>query len=374
MPPLESVRVLLVVPSLAGGGAERVIVTLLERLDRSRFEPHLALMRAHGPYLKEIPADVPVHDLAAWRVRTAIPALVRLTRRLRPQATLSTLAELNLAMCLARPFMPRRCRLLLSEQVSPSARLLAATQHPGAWRWLYRHLYPRADAIVCVSDEVLNDLAEQFGIPRRKLARIYNPVDVGRLSALAAGPNPYIGDGPHLVAAGRLHRQKGFDLLLDAMPLVRARVPTAELTILGEGALEAELKSQRDRLGLTESVHFLGFQENPYPFMKHCNLFVLPSRYEGGASLVAMEALALGRPVVAADCPGGVRELLAKCPLARFVPIENTPALAAAIIEALECGGGPSAAPDVESCLDPFRAERVVRQYEAILSGPVQGL
>ena len=75
-------KVLFVMPNLGGGGAERVLVTLLRHLDRSRFELHLALLEATGPFMREVPADVPLHDLKAKRVRHAFPGIIRLARRL----------------------------------------------------------------------------------------------------------------------------------------------------------------------------------------------------------------------------------------------------------------------------------------------------
>ena len=275
-------RVLFLMPTLGGGGAERVIVTLLRHLDRSCFEPHLALVEAVGPYLKEVPADVPVHDLKAKRVRHAFPGMIRLSWKLRPHAIHSAMCELNLATVLSRPFLPPGLRLLIREDSSPSAQNAQGRKHPLLWNWLYRHLYPRADKIICVGDYVLDDLADNFGIPRGMMARIYNPVDVDMTRQLAeASGNPYSGKGPHLLAAGRLSREKGADVLLDAMPLVRAAISDADLTILGEGPLKPDLLAQRERLGLDEAAHLVGFQPNPYPYFKYADLFVLPSRFEG---------------------------------------------------------------------------------------------
>ena len=212
-------------PNLAGGGAERVVITLLQHLDRSRFEPHLALVAAVGPYLKDVPADVPLHDLKANRVRSAFPRIIRLSWKLRPHAIHSTLCEMNMATVLLRPFVPG-VRLLIREGSAPSVQNAHSRKHPLAWKWLYRWLYPRADKIICVGDFVANDLANNFRIPRRKLARIYNPVDIELARQLAQATNdPYEGKGPHLVAAGRLSPEKGFDVLLDAMPRVRASHP-----------------------------------------------------------------------------------------------------------------------------------------------------
>jgi len=364
-------RVLFLMPNLGGGGAERVIVTLLQYLDRARFEPHLALVEAVGPFLKEVPADVPLHDLKAKRVRHAFPAIIRLARKLRPHAIHSAMCELNFATVLSRPFLPPGLRLLLREDSSPSAQNAQGRKHPHLWNWLYRRLYPRADKIICVGDYVLDDLAENFGIPRSKMARLYNPVDVDMTRRLAeAGGNPYCGEGPHLVSAGRLSREKGADVLLDAMPLVRAAISNADLTILGEGPLKPDLLEQRERLGLNEAVRLVGFQSNPFPYFKHADVFILPSRYEG-LPLVVLEALGVGTPVVASDCPGALREILGDCPRARLVPPSDPKALAEGIVSVAKFAT-KELQPDqrLDAFLSRFDVKTLVRDYEEILDGP----
>jgi glycosyltransferase involved in cell wall biosynthesis len=362
-------RVLFILPSLGAGGAERVKITLLRHLDRSRFEPHLALVEAVGPFLTEVPQDVPIHDLKAIRVRYALPAILRLVWKLRPHAVVSALAELNVVMGLIKPLLPRGLKLLVEEETSATAELAEKGASTLIWHWLYRHFYAKADKVICVADYVVNDLAVNFRIPREKLARIYNPVDIDKTRALAnEGDDPFRGPGPHLVAAGRLSRVKAFDMLLDAMAMVRKAIPTARLTILGGGPLESDLKSQRERLGLTDAVHFVGFQSNPYPYFKHADLFVLSSRYEG-LPLVVLEALAVGTPVVATDCPGGIREILAGCARGRLVPNADSRLLADALVSECQSRRGTSPGEEnLEEILDKFRIEKVVRDYEQLLS------
>jgi len=361
-------RVLFLMPTLSGGGAERVTVTLLHHLDRSRFESHLALVDAVGPLLNDLPGDISVHDLKAGRVRRAFPGIIRLAWELKPQIIHSAMVELNMATVLLRPLLPPGLRVLIREDTSPSSLNAHGRQHPLIWRWLCRRLYPGADKIICVGDHVLDDLADNFAIPRGKLLRIYNPVDLELARRLAeAGGNPYSGKGPHLVAAGRLAKEKGFDVLLDAMPMVSATNPDADLTILGEGPLRGDLLARREGLGLTGAVHLPGFQPNPYPHFKHADLLVLPSRWEG-FGLVAIEALAVGTPVVATDCPGAVREVLAGCPSAQLVPPSDPPALAGAIIGALKAAqSGLHPHQSLDAFLRRFDVKTVLREYEELL-------
>lgn len=355
-------------PSFAGGGggAERVFSILLRHLDRSRFEPHLVLAQAPSAFLEEIPGDIAVHQLKVSRMRHVLPGIVRLAWKIKPQTILSTVVHLNVMLVLAKPILPGHIKLVLREATTPSLFVSHDTRHPRFWRWLYRHLYRRADKVVCLSDTMANDLVEHFGLPREKLVRIYNPVDTNMIRRLAeAGGSPYSGPGPHLVAAGRLRREKGFDLLLEAMPAVLRRFPSGRLAILGEGPLEAELKEQAGRLGLTNHVDFPGFQRNPWPYFRHADVFVLPSRFEGLPNAL-LEALALGTPVVASECTGAIQELQQIGGRLVLVPSEDKGALAHAIISLCEMTKA-DLAPNEMNGPGPFNLQTVMDEYSSLL-------
>ena len=363
-------KVLFLVPSFAAGvgGAERVITILLRHLDHSRFECHLALVGKGKAFLEEVPSEVTVHHLGVSRMRYCGPAVVGLIRQLRPDTILSTVIYLNAMLMLARPFLPGRPRIVLREASLPSAFLTQVARNPRTLKWMYRRLYPKADQIICLCDAAINDMVEYLGIRRDKLVRIYNPVDVEMLRRLADGAeSPYIGPGPHLMAMGRLQREKAYDVLLRAFSSVLKAFPQAQLAILGEGPLETQLKEQAVELGIERAVAFPGFQKNPWPYVRHADLFVLASRFEGLPNAL-LEVLALGVPVVATDCPGGVREIQKSAPEIVLVPPEDHAALAAAIVAALskprrEC---PSAKQVAES-LNDFNLQNVVREYSQLL-------
>lgn len=363
---LQRDRVLFVLPSLGGGGSERVFSILLRHLDRDRFEPHLALLNSHGSYITDLPPDVVVHELKTSRVRYALPGLVNVARKVRPRTVLSTLAPMNLALTMVQPFMPNGTRLLIREAAMASWVLPNLTGHPRIWKALYKLFYPRADKIICLSDAMVEDLAVNFKLPRSKLVRIYNPVDIRNVRNLASAlPGPYSGPGPHLVAAGRFSPEKGFDLLLSAMSILHERVPEADLTILGAGPLAGELIAQAERLGLSQTVRFAGFQQNPWPYFKHATTLVLPSRYEGLPNVV-LEALALETPVVAFDCPGALRELKAWCNNLVMVPPQSPQALADAITSV--CNESAAMHMGSNSALaGKFGVEQIVSEYSNLL-------
>jgi glycosyltransferase involved in cell wall biosynthesis len=359
-------RVLFAMPTLSGGGAERVMVTVLRHLDRARFEPHLLVLDASGPYRRELPADVPLYALGASRLRRAIPALLRVVWRLRPAAIVSTQGYMNFALLLLRPLLPRT-RLIVREVIGE--RYLENSRYrAGLYRWYLRRVR-RADRIVTQSDGAAEELRTTIGARAGQVARIYNPVDVDRIARDAgAGPSPWtVGAARHVVAAGRLHRQKGFDLLLDAFAAARAAGVDADLTILGDGPDRDALAARAAALGVADRVRLAGFQENPFRFFAGADLFVLSSRYEGLPNVV-LEALAAGCPVLAFACSAGVREVVRDGVNGRLLPPEDLPALKAALRELLE---NPAVLQryrtQIPATLAPFGAPGVVRSWERML-------
>jgi glycosyltransferase involved in cell wall biosynthesis len=360
-------RILFLVPAFREGlgGPERVISTLLRYLDHTRYECHLALVLGGPAFLENVPACVAVHRLRVSRMRYALPAIIRVVWKLRPQTLLSTVSYLNAMLVMARPFLPAGIRLLLREATTPSGFIQKDTAQPRLWRWLYRYFYPRADKIICLSDSIVGDMALHFDVPREKLVRIYNPVDVSALQQLAgAEPNPYHGNGPNLVAAGRLRKEKGFDLLLDALPVVAQRFPGVRLALLGEGPDENALRARAARLGIERHIDFLGFKQNPWPYFSNADLFVLPSRLEGMPNAL-LEALALGTLAVAADCPGAVREIKEATGALDLVAPEDSAALAAGIVSAL-CRRGEQTGSSQWAALERFDPGQIAAEYSAL--------
>jgi glycosyltransferase involved in cell wall biosynthesis len=210
-------------------------------------------------------------------------------------------------------------------------------------------------------------LTQAARIPHDLIQVIYNPIVTPDLQCKSETPleHPWFKDGepPVILAVGRLTDQKAFDVLIQAFSHVRENHP-AHLLILGEGENRPALQSLIDRLGLKQDVNLMGFVQNPYPYMAHASSFVLPSRWEG-LPTVLVEALYLGTPIVATDCPGGSREILQDGKFGRLVPVDEPLILAEAIELSLS---DRRVYPPKESWM-PFNLDFVVDRYLNLLLG-----
>jgi glycosyltransferase involved in cell wall biosynthesis len=331
----------LFLPELSGGGGERVVVTLANALARRGHRVDLVAASFRGPYTADVTEVVRVVDLAAPRTFDAVPRLISYLRRERPQLLLSTLDHANVSAIFATRLAASGTRVVVRQanQISRAVRGV----HTLRQRVLYQLVqlaYRKADGLIAVSDGVRDDLAAFLGLPAGRVRTVYSPLVTDRILAQAAEPldDPWFADcsSPLIAGMGRLTHQKGFDLLIEAVARVRAR-RRVRLAILGEGELREELTAAAAARGLGGDFHLVGFHRNPFPMLRAASLFALPSRWEGlPGSLV--QAMALGVPVVAADCPSGPAEVLRGPGLARaLVPVEDVAALARSLEEHLDC-------------------------------------
>jgi len=328
-------RVLYLVPSIGGGGVGRVVIEHLRRLPRDRIAPEVAVFDPQGALRGEVPADVPFHHIRA-RGRVRFFSHRHGLRELldsRPfDVVTSHLAHpnvVNLLESFRRP-NPRVARVTTIHADRRGAGRL--DRHARLLLFFQRLFSREASRIVFLCRETADAVARMYGARPEQVAVIPNGVDPEQLSALAQREPPpeWPGPGLRMIAAGRLVSQKGFDILLPAFADARRRGLLASLVVLGEGPERPALERLRDDLGLGAVVTFPGNASNPYPAMRHADLFLLPSRLEG-FPLVLLEALALGRPIVAAACPAGPAELLGEG-AGVLVPPRDPLALATAIL------------------------------------------
>jgi glycosyltransferase involved in cell wall biosynthesis len=330
----QRTRILLLTPSLGGGGAQHVMLLVARGLSREKFEVHLGLVRSGDASAGAVPPGVAVHALGAGRARAATLRLLLLVWRLRPDVILSGAPEISFLALLLRPFFPARTRVLVRQNGTVSA-ALAHGGVPRYTRFLYRLLYLRADRVICQSRAMAEDLARETGVRNEQIVVLPNPVDLEGILAARDAPSAWNGPGPHLLAVGRLSREKGFDLLIEALAALRKRFPVADLILVGSGREEMALKALCRSLEMETAVRFAEQVDPPYEFFQGATLFVLPSRYEGMPNAL-LEAAAAGLPLVSTPASGGVVDLLTGQPGAWLATEVSASALTKALELALE--------------------------------------
>jgi glycosyltransferase involved in cell wall biosynthesis len=198
-----------------------------------------------------------------------------------------------------------------------------------------------------------------------RLTVLPNPVDVEEIRTSTAHElYPWSGAGPHLLAIGRLSREKGFDLLLQALVQVQKVFPHASLLIAGTGPEEAALKAECHALGLDSAVRFAGYIARPWPYFSAATLFVLPSRHEGLPNAL-LEAAAAGLPIVALPASEGLVELLRAQPGVWLAQQRSAEALAASLLAAL--GSLRPQERFAHQFVDEFRLGRAIEAYEKLI-------
>ncbi len=358
-------RLAFFLPGLYEGGAERVILNLAGGIAGRGYPVDLVLARAEGPYMPQVPANVRLVDLKAGRVLGSVPALANYLRQERPAALLSAMFANIVALWAGRSAgVPSR--IIISEHNTLSS--VVKNQVDMRWKSYPRlagWFYPWADGIIAVSKAIADDLASKTAIPRRRIRVVYNPVITPELLSRSRESLQHawfqVGECPVIVAVGRLTMQKAFDVLIRAFAIVRQKQP-AHLLILGEGELRPYLQALVHQLSLDQDVSLPGFVQNPYPCMARASLLVQSSRWEG-LPTVLIEALYLGTPIIATDCPGGTREILADGRYGELAPVDSPAELA----NMIDCSLALQHAQPPTASWHPFESNFVADPYLDLL-------
>jgi len=353
-------RVLFVIYSIYGGGAERQMQYILKYIDRKKFEPHLAIFHLTGKEKNVVPDDVPVYDLSA-KLRPAsffvFFKLLQLIKRLRPDKILSFMWGANLIFILAG--IITRVPVVISERTFTPVDL---KQYRLRYirKFEIKMLYPYAKKIIAVSKNIKTALTDFFNIPHKKIKVIENAVDIEEIALKCKQYDVSIGD--YVFACGSLEKIKNFSFLIEIM----AEIKNYKLIILGDGSQREYLKNKAEELGI--DLILPGYVENPYPYFRNAKVFVLTSLYEGSPNVV-LEAMTCGVPVVAVDCPGGVREVIKNGENGIIVPQKDKTKLVKAIKDVLE--NRPLREKLVSNAgeyIKKFGVVDMVKKYESLIS------
>ncbi|HEY3146817.1 MAG TPA: glycosyltransferase [Dongiaceae bacterium] len=302
-------HLLFMINSLAGGGAERVMCTLL-RASQDELRDHrislLLLDREASMY--EVPRWIEVEQLdCRHSLLRSIWSVWRALRRLKPDMTVSFLTRSNVANIIATSMLG--IPAIVSERVDTSSHLGNGLGAKLA-KFLVKVTYPKARKVIAVSQGVADDLSASFGVPSDSMTVIANPIDVDEIGAQAETGAPIPVDGPYAVTMGRLVPNKNFGMLIEAF--ARSGI-AGRLVILGDGPERAALTAKIAALGLSGRVMMPGFAPNPFSTLRRAEFFVSPSNAEGFPNSL-LEEMSVGLPVISTNCPSGPSEVLADLP------------------------------------------------------------
>lgn len=358
-------RILFLLPSLAGGGAERATLTLAEGFAKRGWDAAVVCATATGPLLGYVPKNVELIDLGAGRILLSLPKLVQLLRSRPDSVVFSMMSHMSVMALAARLLIRHRGPVIVNEV----ARLVDGRDHQSRVKWftllrVMRWLFPSADRVVAVSDSILGELESAIPGIAPIAQMIPPPVNLALVAKRSTEPvaQAWLAvprERPVILGVGRLSFEKGFDLLIAALRLLHDSGGRQRLILAGDGADAAALKVQAARLGLTDDIDFLGYVDNPWSLMAAADMVVVPSRVEGFC-LVLVEAMSLGRQVVAARFGSSALDILENGRLGELADAGDQVSLAQAITRAF---AAPRPAEVLRAAACRFEAERVITDY-----------
>lgn len=332
-------RVAIFAATSGHSGVDRLMKHLVPALAGHGYRVDVLHVRRHGPRIESPPEGVTIIDTGSSHVYSSLPAVVRYLKTYRPVVMLSDKDRVNRTALFARRLAGVPTRLVFSSGTTISIDLASR-----GWfeRWLQRfsmgRLYRFAYNVIVTSKGVADDMAAYTGLERSRIEVVPCPVVPDDLfeANLEKPDHPWFADDqiPIVLAVGELSRRKDFATLLRAFDRVRQQ-RACRLVILGKGDQKETLQKMAEERGIAEDVDLHGFTPKPYRFMAHADLLAFTSLWEG-LGFVIIEALAVGTPVVATDCPSGPREILHDGKYGPLVPVGNDRALAEAILATLD--------------------------------------
>lgn len=370
-----SKHLLFIIDSLVGGGAERIMTYIVNKLDKERFSVSLCLSlgsKIDYDISKEIklyhlleiaPPNINtpalIHHIARicdqipfskslknsyWKIRSFLEAFYLASLTLRdvieeekPDLIVSFLPNSNIIALITKYLFKIEIPIYCSDRNTLSKEI-KSLQYPFLYKALQKWLYKKADLHIAISNGVKEDLISKFKVPKEKVITIYNGIDIESVKTQSREPleeetKEIFSDNEtfRIISVGRLAKQKGHEYLLRAFKKVRSKA-NCHLFILGEGDMRQRLEILAHELGIHRYLYLIGWHKNPFKFMARCNLFVLSSIWEGFGNVI-VEAMALGLPIISTDCPSGPSEILDNGKYGILVPPKDEDALANAIIQ-----------------------------------------
>jgi len=307
---VKKTYILFVSPILVVGGTERVLINIMNSLPREEYKVELVLFDRSGRFTKNLKSDIVIYDLNIPSITKGMPSLLQKIYQLKPDIVFIGMGSLNVSVA---PFIPIFRYLLPSTAWFARQSSIASINNqfeksPRVFNWLYRIFYKNYNRVISQSNYMQNDLIDNYSMPRDKSVVINNPIDIDKITILSEERSNFSFDREkiNIISVGQLRPEKQQHLMLKAL----AKLDKEYILIfLGDGVEQDSLEALALELNIQDRVYFLGYQSNPYPYMREANLLLLSSKHEGFPNVV-LEANLCGTPVVSFESPGGVVEII----------------------------------------------------------------
>lgn len=304
-------NIVFILPNLNSGGAEKASINYLRQLDLDEYTVTLIVFNKTDRLLPLLPERLKVIDLRTGNTSRSIFSLLKSLRELSPDVVFTTHSRIAALLLVVKPFLPR-FRHLARMQSTPSLEAKHGV-YGGFVRYLYSLGFRNADVVIAQTESMKDDGVATFRLKPNRVKVMSNPIDKLLIDKSVKESTPPFSDSDSetvAVASGRLAYEKGFDLLICALPVVLVEVPSLVLHIIGSDNGEGrKLKALVGSLGLADHVRFHGFKSNPYCYYAYCDLFILSSRWEGFPNTL-LENYYLNTPLVSTTCVPIVAELI----------------------------------------------------------------
>lgn len=334
------------IPDFSDFGAQRVAINVANGLSKD-YQVNFVVFGNYGPFREYLQPGIQVtnldYGLLNIRKIRIIPRFFRyysFTKKNSTDIAISFSPVTNLVILVAKLFN-KDLKVVIQEHCFPTIALKDRQNMPVYLEWLFRFvafkLYNRAEAFVTSTKAIVEDFVDNFGIKREIFHVVRNPVDIEKVIKIAAEPVTDFNFEPtkkYLLGAGRLVDQKDFFKLLRVFSMVKSRLATAELIILGEGPDRPGLEAEASRLGLSDSVHLVGFKKNLDSYIAKAGCFCLSSQWEAMPQVMT-EAMICRTPIVANDCQAGPNEMLIDGQTGFLIPMDDENLFAQRIVEVL---------------------------------------
>ena len=290
------------------GGAERITITIAKFFDTNNYDIKCVLVqKGDDEIIKFIPQNIPILSIPCRHIYMSTLSIKKLLKKEKPNIVFCSSPAIN-------------ARLIIAAKLCGNIRVVVRNSNMFSFerkdvQVLVKLTYPFADKIILQQDEMKADFLKRVStIKPEKAITLYNPIDIEHIKKGITAPNPFPEkDNINYLWVARFAYEKAQDILVRAFSLVHKKQSNAHLWLIGRYNPENEFASSVvtyvKNNGLEDFVHFVGHDDNPYKWMKHCDCFVLPSRNEGLPN-VMLEAMYLERPVVASRCLKIINDLI----------------------------------------------------------------